>query len=186
MVVTGAEHCGDVFAYCGDGSKFGCNFNFAVQEQPNGIAGALALCEIWAGKDQVTVVLGDNIFDEPMTNWTGRWNGSTCYVFLKDVANPERFGVAKIRAGELVEVVEKPEHPPSSMAVTGAYIFPNDVWRVIGGMKPSERGELEVTDIINYYIQNHRIQPEDVDRFWSDAGTMESYRAANEWAWRQK
>jgi glucose-1-phosphate thymidylyltransferase len=114
-----------------------------------------------------------------------------CVILIKHVPNPERFGVVTIKtypAPEVIAIEEKPEKPLSSEAVTGLYVFPPDVWSIVRKLKPSERGELEVTDIIRTYMVAKRlsfIEMADTD-YWSDAGTMDSYRAANEWAWRQK
>jgi glucose-1-phosphate thymidylyltransferase len=194
MVVTGAEHAGDVFSYCGSGERFGVNFNFAVQDKPNGIAGALALCETWAGEDEpVMVILGDNIFGqldyERRVSKMG-FGMFKCVILIKSVPNPERFGVVTISQYDhkVISIEEKPVKPASDAAVTGLYVFPPDVWGMIRSLEPSGRGELEVTDIIRRYIVPGRmdfVEMADTD-YWSDAGTMESYRAANEWAWRQK
>jgi glucose-1-phosphate thymidylyltransferase len=199
MVVTGTEHAGDVFSYCGSGERFGVNFNFAVQDKPNGIAGALRLCETWAAGDNVMVVLGDNVFEQIDIHKEIAFEAKHIHeavIFVKDVKEPQRFGVCKFRDGPrlpgdgtrraLIGVVEKPANPPSDYAVTGCYIFPETVWGIISSLTPSGRGELEVTDVINQYIEIGLCQIEYVTGYWSDAGTMESYRAANEWAWRQK
>ena len=179
MVVTGVEHAGDVFSYCGSGERFGVNFNFAIQDYSDGIAGALRLCETWSGDNPVFVVLGDNIFEHvPTPN-----NDDTCAIYVKRVSSPERFGVCQYGDGVLKRVVEKPDIAPSPWVVTGCYLFPPDVWGVLRELKPSLRGEFEVTDVINHYIDDGSVTVHQVDGYWSDAGTPESYEAANVWAW---
>jgi glucose-1-phosphate thymidylyltransferase len=187
MIVTGHEHSGAVFNYCGDGSRFDCNFNFAIQTKPDGIAGALGLCRSWAGEEPVMVVLGDNIFgDLQLVTEVSKMGYCLfkCAIFVKKVKHPERFGVVTLGHGNsVISIAEKPKKPASNLIVTGCYIFPPSVWDVILNLKPSDRGELEVTDIIRAYMPDRvHVRMLD-DLYWSDAGTMESYQSANQWAW---
>lgn len=178
LIVSGKEHAGGFLRLLGSGRDFGCSFSFEVQEEAGGIAQALGLAESFVDNDSCTVVLGDNIYEDdfaaPIQNFK---NGGM--VFLKDVPDPERFGVPVIENNLVKEIIEKPKNPPSSYAVTGLYIYDNTVFNVIKTLKPSGRGELEITDVNNHYIKQNAMQVTYVKGSWTDAGTFESLYRAN-------
>lgn len=181
LIVTGGEHVGKFAELLGDGSDYGVNITYKVQKGAGGIAQALGLAESFAGKEDILVILGDNIFDNTlMYGW--EFDMDNAFVFLKAVKDPERFGVAEIKDGNINKIVEKPKGKiPSSLAVTGLYHYPNDVFDVVKKLKPSERGELEITDVNNYYIENGRMKHNVFEGFWSDAGTFESLLTCANW-----
>lgn len=183
LLVAGGEHIGGFAEYLGDGSAFGVSLTYRVQSEAGGIAQALALAEDFAKGERVAVILGDNIFDESdfsPADFSAAPNAAQ--IFLKEVADPKRFGVVAFDAqGKPTRIVEKPENPPSSFAVTGLYCFPADVFEVVKGLKPSARGELEITDANSWYLANGRMRARVITSFWSDAGTPESLFRAHEW-----
>lgn len=198
MVVTGREHMGAVTAYLGSGSTYlevspKLDFTFRVQDEAGGIAQALGLArDFVCPGDQLVVILGDNIFiDEVIhqkiitftqTNqesWGGPESSQAC-VFLKSVPDPQRFGVAEINArGQIMGIEEKPQKPKSNLAVTGLYIYPFNVFKIIDGLEPSERGELEITAVNNTFIDQRRLSARQIDGHWTDAGTPQSLLRAN-------
>lgn len=182
IVVTGTEHMGDMISLLGSGKDYNCEFTYKVQDKPDGIAGALRLCKHFVGTDSCIVILGDNIFNQNLTNHINNFTNG-CKLLLKEVQDPERFGVAVIENGKLTKVIEKPKIPPSNLCVTGIYIFDHDVFEITN-LKMSERGEYEITDIINVYINNAKIEYSITDEWWTDAGTFPSYARANELAFK--
>jgi len=165
----------------GSGEEYGVDITYRVQEKPGGIAQALGLCREFAGRDNVYVCLGDNIFEDDFSDLKLNYFDSWCHIFLKEVPDPERFGVPVFQGMDrhLVKVEEKPEKPMSDYAVTGLYMFNHEVWSVIDTLKPSERGELEVVDLINWYIDRGKTTYSELKGFWSDAGTPDSLVHAN-------
>lgn len=182
MIVTGQEHAGDFIDLLGNGKDFGAEFTYRLQSGPHGIADALGLCRDFAGNEPVAVILGDNIFENNFKEYLDVYTGTGAHVFLKQVADPERFGVATIEKGAIIAITEKPIKPETDLAVTGFYIYDNQVWDVIQKLTPSNRGELEITDVNTWYIKHNAITFNMVKGFWSDAGTMESLRAVNDYA----
>lgn len=184
-IVTGAEHMGAVVDLCRSGLQYGADFTYRVQEQPGGIAQAIGLCRTFAEGGDVCVLLGDNIFEASLNESTNIfYRANKAVVLAKEVNTPERFGVVEYGAdGTPVDIIEKPKNPPSRDAVIGAYLYPNDVFDVILSLKPSDRGELEVTDINKHYLQARKLIVNKIEGFWIDAGTHESYKAANLWAY---
>ena len=180
-IVSGKEHCGQIMNQLGSGEEYGVDITYRVQEKPGGIAQALGLCREFAGRDNVYVCLGDNIFEDDFSDLKLNYFDSWCHIFLKEVPDPERFGVPVFQGVDrhLVKVEEKPEKPMSDYAVTGLYMFNHEVWSVIDTLKPSERGELEVVDLINWYIDRGKTTHSEVKGFWSDAGTPDSLVHAN-------
>ena len=148
LIVTGTEHMGDVVGLLGSGREYGCEFTFKVQDEAGGIAQALALGENFAGGDGVCVLLGDNIFADGIGDDVAAFEaqGSGARVFLKQVPDPGRYGVARVEGDRVVEIIEKPEDPPSDLAVTGIYFYDAEVFDIIRGLKPSARGEYEITE----------------------------------------
>jgi|SRR5210317_804481 glucose-1-phosphate thymidylyltransferase len=180
-IVSGKEHCGQIMNQLGSGGEYGVDITYRVQEKPGGIAQALGLCKEFAGRDNVFVCLGDNIFEDDFSDLKLNYYDSWCHIFLKEVPDPGRFGVPVFQGMDrhLVKVEEKPEKPMSNYAVTGLYMFNDEVWSVIDTLKPSERGELEVVDLINWYIDRGKTTHSELKGFWSDAGTPDSLVQAN-------
>lgn len=177
MIVSGRENAGQFLQMLGSGKDFGVNLYYAVQESPSGIAGALALCERFAGNDNIAVILGDNVHEDKF-DFSDFIEGARLY--LKEVDDPERFGVAKIRNNRLISIEEKPKIPQSNLAVTGLYLYDKHVFNIIDCLRPSTRGELEISDVNNSYIKDGRIDYEIIKGFWSDAGTFSSLFKASE------
>jgi glucose-1-phosphate thymidylyltransferase len=173
MVITGVEHGNTVFEYLGSGERYGMRFVYGLQDKAGGIAEALALAESFVGGENCFVLLGDNIFDYDFSSAVNMFTGGA-KVFLKQVKDPHRFGIAEIDMGKIISIEEKPAHPKTNLAVTGAYIFDSTVFDKIRKCVYSGRGELEITDVNNQYIQEGKMTYEPIDGFWSDAGTIES------------
>lgn len=180
-VVTGTDHMEQIAAYLGSGSRFGCEFAFKVQEKPNGIAQALGIVEEFADGGSVCAILGDNIyFDDISKEIRGCKTGA--HVFLKSVDDPKRFGVAEIDAqGIVTSIEEKPAKPKSNYAVTGCYVYDARCFDVIRNLKPSARGEYEITDVSRWYMEQGELTASVLKDEWIDAGTFDSLlKAANE------
>ncbi|TVQ11127.1 MAG: spore coat protein [Balneolaceae bacterium] len=180
LIVTGTEHMGDVVNLLGSGQEFGCRFTYKVQDTAGGIAQALGLAENFAGGDSMMVILGDNIFSSDLRSVAGSYPGTGAKIMLKEVDDPTRFGVAEIQGDKIVGIEEKPEVPKSSFCVTGIYIYDSRVFDLIRTLKPSKRGELEITDVNNFYIRSGSMTYDILDGWWTDAGTPDSYWLANE------
>jgi glucose-1-phosphate thymidylyltransferase len=180
LIVTGTEHVGAVVNLLGSGKDFNCRFTYKVQDEAGGIAQALGLAENFAGGDAVTVILGDNIFQDDLTPYLQEYakQGGGAKLLLKEVTDPQRFGVAEIKDGLIVSIEEKPKRPKSNNAVTGIYIYDAQVFDYIRTLKPSGRGELEITDVNNKYIAGRKCTYNIFQGFWTDAGTPESLRNA--------
>ncbi|HPF40081.1 MAG TPA: sugar phosphate nucleotidyltransferase [Phycisphaerae bacterium] len=176
LIVTGLEHMGDVVNLLGSGRDFGVRFTYKVQDEAGGIAQALGLAENFAGGDSVTVILGDNIFEHDLgadvRQFIEQKKGAR--LLLKEVSDPHRFGVAELDGDRVVRIEEKPKNPKSNMAVVGIYIYDGEVYDIIRTLKPSGRGELEITDVNNAYIARGTMTYGVMDGWWSDAGTFES------------
>lgn len=184
LVVTSSQHMGDIVTTLGSGDEFGADFTYKVQEEAKGIADALRLGRRFAGDEPVFVLLGDNIFDRPLTHFTENYRmlqkEKGARVMLVEVDDPTSFGVAALDEKKVVEIQEKPEKPKSNYAVVGAYLYDNRVWDVIEKLKPSQRGEYEITDVNNAYIARGELEYDFVKGMWMDTGTFESYHRANE------
>lgn len=182
MIVTGGNHAGDFLRLLRNGREFGLeHLNYTYQEGEGGIAEALGLCEHFADAEPVCVVLGDNLIEGNIVGAVERFEeaGSGGKVLLKEVPDPERFGVAEIEHGRVRRIVEKPAEPTSSLAVVGIYMYDARVFDIIKTLKPSGRGELEITDVNNRYAEWGELSHEMLEGWWTDAGTIESlYRAA--------
>ena len=174
-IVSGGEHIADFIRLLGSGSEFEVKLTYKVQDGPKGIAHALLQAEEFVKEgEKATVILGDNVFEDVEAP-SNIFSDDNAYIYLKEVEDPERFGVPKLNdEGDVIEILEKPKNPPSKFAVTGLYIYPNDVFDFIKTLKPSQRGELEITDVNNWYIKQGRLKAVFLDGFWSDAGTFES------------
>ena len=177
MVVTGGPHAGHFLKVLENGKRFGLReMHYAYQEGEGGIAAALALTEHFAGGDRVCVILGDNIFSDELGPGVKRFmeQPEGARIFLKEVKDPQRFGVAEVSGDRVEAIQEKPSIPRSNLAVTGIYMYGNDVFSIVKDLKPSGRGELEITDVNNAYIRKGTLRWEELGGWWSDAGTFES------------
>jgi glucose-1-phosphate thymidylyltransferase len=183
MVVTGGNSAGDFLKLLGNGSSFGLkHFNYTYQEGEGGIAAALSLCEHFVAGDAVCVVLGDNIIEGNIRKAADdfRRQGKGAKIMLKEVPDPERFGVAVVAGGRVKEIIEKPKEPRSNLAVVGIYMYDAQVFDIIKTLKPSARGEFEITDVNNAYIRQGTMTSEVLAGWWTDAGTFDSLlRAGN-------
>lgn len=186
LIVSGREHAGHFLNLLGSGKDFGLKISYEVQEEAGGIAQALALAEDFADKESVAVQLGDNIFENHKQLVSGVMkfskNEQGAMIFVKKVPDPERFGVAEVEGNKVVRIVEKPKDPKSDLIVTGFYIYDSNVFEIISGQKPSDRGEMEITDVNNAYIEKGKMSFELVDGEWTDAGTFESLFKASDLA----
>lgn len=165
LIVTGGNHMGDLANFLGDGSDFGINLTYKVQKEAGGIAQALSLAREFTGEQNIAVILGDNYFEDKIT--IEDIKGPT--IFTKEVDSPERFGVFHNNL-----IIEKPKNPKSSSAVTGLYIYDSTVFDFIETLKPSERNELEITDVNNWYLKRNKMDVISLKYFWSDMGTPDS------------
>lgn len=181
LIITGTEHMGDVVGLLGSGREYGCQFTFRVQDEAGGIAQALGLAENFAGSDDIVVLLGDNIFEDSITEDVRRFREQEegARVLLKEVPDPGRYGVARVDGEQVVEILEKPKNPPSNLAVTGIYFYDNAVFDIIRSLEPSARGEYEITDVNNAYINNGTMTFGRFEGWWTDAGTFPSFHLAN-------
>ena len=184
LIVTGTEHMGDVVNLLGSGKDFDCRFTYKVQDEAGGIAQALGLAENFVGDDSMTVILGDNIFETDLSKAVQNYSGEGAQILVKQVEDPERFGVAEIEGDQVTGIEEKPDQPKSDYAVTGIYMYDAAVFDLIKHLKPSKRGELEITDVNNDYISRGEMKYSILDGWWTDAGTPESYKIANQLAYK--
>lgn len=176
MIVSGPEHTGDFAGLLGSGERFGVDLQYAVQEKPLGIAHAILYAENFAGNGSIAAILGDNIFEDKFKFVDFDYGAK---IFLKEVPDADRFGVAEIANGRIAGIEEKPRNPKTNYAVTGLYLYDNSVFDRIKELKPSARGELEVTELNNSYIKEGKMQHEILKGFWTDAGTFDSLLRAN-------
>ena len=182
LVVTGVEHMGDVVSLLGSGKGFGCRFTYKVQDEAGGIAQALGLAENFARQSRMVVILGDNLFEDSLDAYARRFRQQQAgaRVLLKQVPDPERFGVAEFANGKVMGVEEKPKKPKSKYAITGIYFYDEAVFDIIRTLKPSRRGEMEITDVNNAYLTQGSLDCDVLEGWWTDAGTFDSLTRANE------
>ena len=182
LLVSGTDHMGDFVELLGSGKDHGCRLTYRVQDEAGGIAQALGLAEHFCTGSRAVVLLGDNIFRAPLVGLIEKADTRPdwAWIGLKQVHDPSRYGVAELAGDRVVTIVEKPAEPKSDYAVVGIYIYPPDVFTVIKTLKPSGRGELEITDVNNYYLQQGRMGYDILDGYWTDAGTLDSLDVANE------
>ncbi len=182
LIVTGVEYMGDVVSLLGSGREFGCQFTYKVQDEAGGIAQALGLAENFAQGQLSAVILGDNIFQTNLKDYADKFisQKTGARVLLKQVPNPHRFGVAQISDDKVISIDEKPKKPKSDYIVTGIYFYDATVFDIIRTLKPSGRGELEISDVNNAYIEKGQLAYDILDGWWTDAGTFESLNRANE------
>lgn len=174
IIVTGGPHAGDFIRVLKNGKELGLkHLEYAYQENSGGIAAALRLCEDFADGGPLAVILGDNTTDADITPYVQSFENGA-HIFIKRVPDPERFGVPVLDGDKVVAIEEKPKQPKSQYAVTGVYIYDAQVFDFINTLKPSDRGELEITDVNNAFIKAGQMRWSELDGFWSDAGTFES------------
>jgi len=179
MIVTGGPHAGDFIKVLRNGEEFGLKkLSYAYQEGEGGIAAALAMAEPFVGNDSCAVILGDNILADDISDVVSKHNAmGGCYIFVKEVPDPERFGVVEYEpfiGNEIKNIIEKPENPPSNHAVIGVYLYDNTVFDRIRELKPSGRGELEVTDLNKSYLRDKKLVASETLGSWIDCGTFDS------------
>jgi glucose-1-phosphate thymidylyltransferase len=182
LIVTGGSSAGDFLRLLGNGKEFGLrHINYTYQEGEGGIAAALSLAEYFADRDLVCVILGDNLYEQSVAKSAAEFleRGHGAKVHLKKVENPQRFGVPVIGDDCILKIEEKPRFPQSDYAVTGLYMYDPSVFEIIKTLKPSGRGELEITDVNNAFIERDDMTYDIIDGWWSDAGTFESLIRAN-------
>ncbi|TDI13746.1 MAG: spore coat protein [Acidobacteria bacterium] len=189
MVVTGGPSAGDFLRLLGNGKEFGLqHIHYGYQEGEGGIAAALDEARFFAGSDSICVILGDNLIEGSIRGARSAYEaqGGGARIVLKEVPDPQRFGVPVLENGKVVRIDEKPEIPQSSYAVTGIYFYDSRVWEILNTLVPSDRGELEITDVNNQYIREGRMEYEILEGWWTDAGTFESLLHANQLVTRGK
>ncbi len=189
LIIVAPDHCGDYMKVLGSGKDFGpgVRFTYEIQDKPDGLAQAFIIGENFLDDgDNVCLILGDNIFEADLAEAVNNFEkGAT--VFAKEVPDPERFGVVKFNDQHQAElIIEKPKEFVSNFAVTGVYIYDGRVIEAAKSLQPSERGELEITDLNNWYLNKGELKVEIMDGDWIDAGTFESYYRANEWAYNRE
>ncbi|MBN1253722.1 MAG: NTP transferase domain-containing protein [Deltaproteobacteria bacterium] len=183
LIVTGGNYAGDFLRLLGNGQEFGLkHINYTYQEGEGGIAAALSLAEFFADKDKICVILGDNVIEKNIQKAVKTFEGQKegAMIMVKEVPDPQRFGVPVLKGEKIVKIEEKPTSPQSPYAVTGIYLYDNRVFDIIKTLKPSGRGELEVTDVNNAYIEKGQLMWEVLDGWWTDAGTFESLLRASQ------
>lgn len=173
LIVTGRENCGDFMKLLGSGKDFGCEFTYKIQDEAGGIAQALSLAKDFANKEPIIVILGDNYFEDNIKEDIKNFKEGA-KIFLKEVEDAKRFGVAEIKGDKVMGIEEKPENPKTNLAVTGLYVYDSKVFDIIKTLKPSERKELEITDVNNSYIKAGNMTFKVLEGFWSDMGTQDS------------
>lgn len=180
LIISGRDHCGDIQELLGSGKDMGVKLSYEIQEEAGGIAQALGLAEHFVGNDTMMVILGDNIYQHPIE---AKSFSQGAKIFLQETHEANRFGVASLdENGMVTKVVEKPNEPETNYAVTGCYLYDSHVFNIIKTLKPSHRGELEITDVNNAYIAKGEMQSSIINGYWTDAGTFDSLFKASELA----
>jgi len=181
LIVTGVEHMGDIVNLLGSGRGFKCRFTYKVQDEAGGIAQALGLAESFIDDDRMVVILGDNIFEDKLAPFVENYKGqkSGAKVLIKEVHDPQRFGVCEIKGGKVVSIEEKPKRPKSKFAVTGIYFYDAEVFDIARKLRPSGRGEMEITDVNKAYLGKGNLTYDILSGWWTDAGTFESLERAS-------
>ncbi|MCK5305531.1 MAG: NTP transferase domain-containing protein [Candidatus Omnitrophica bacterium] len=182
MIVTGGNNAGDFLRLLGNGSDFGLkHVNYTYQQGEGGIAEALGLTEHFAEGQKIVVILGDNIFEKSIKPYVDKFRGQKegARILIKEVPDPERFGTVELNKDKIVGIEEKPENPKSNYIVTGIYMYDAGVYNIVKTLKPSGRGELEITDVNNDYIAKGLMRYDVLDGWWTDAGAIDSLLKAN-------
>lgn len=182
MLVTGGNNAGDFLKLLGNGREFGLkDISYAYQRGEGGIADALRLAEHFADGEKIVIILGDNLLEKSIKKYVEKFmqQKKGARILLKEVSEPERFGVVEFKKGKIVSIVEKPEKPKSNYVVTGVYMYDQGVFDIIKTLKPSQRHELEITDVNNAYLKKGKLEYDILDGWWTDAGTHDSLLRAN-------
>jgi glucose-1-phosphate thymidylyltransferase len=181
FIVTGKEHAGSIAGFLGSGQELGLMFTYGIQDKPGGIAHALSLAEGFVGDNRCVVILGDNIFEDSLSEYVAQFKTQKegAMVLLSWVVHPQRYGIAELEGVRIINIEEKPLAPKTNYCVTGIYMFDSEVFKIIKSLKPSDRGELEITDVNNEYIKRGKMKSEILKGWWIDAGTFESLAEAN-------
>lgn len=189
LIIVAPDHCGDYMKALGSGKDFGpgVRFTYEIQDKPEGIAQAFLIAQNFLDDgDNATLILGDNIFEDDISGAIKEFT-SGAMVFAKEVSDPERFGVVKFDDnGTALQIIEKPSEFVSNFAVTGLYIYDNQVLEATKSLSPSARGELEITDLNNWYLQKGQLKVQRIAGDWVDAGTFDSLFRASELAYKKK
>ena len=183
MVVTGGDHAGNFLRLLGNGNEFGLKgINYAYQEKEGGIAEALSLAEYFAEGDKLVVILGDNLIEKNIKSEVEKFAAQKdgARILIKEVSNPERFGVVEFEGDKIARIVEKPKNPKTNYAVIGIYMYDNQAFDLIKSLEPSARGELEITDVNNMYLEKGQLEYSKLDGWWTDAGTFDSLLKASQ------
>ena len=183
LIVTGGTYAGDFLRLLGNGHEFGLkHINYTYQEGEGGIAAALRMAEFFAAEDKLCVMLGDNIIEKNIREAVKKFDRQKAgaKIMIKEVPDPQRFGVPVLEGDKIVKIEEKPKAPKSPYAVTGIYLYDKTVFDIIKSLRPSDRGELEITDVNNVYIERGQLTWEVLDGWWTDAGTFESLLRASQ------
>jgi len=178
VVISGTEHIDQMASFLGSGARFGCDLSYKVQETPGGIAQALGLAEEFAENDDICAILGDNIYFDNFAEQIKSFQKGA-HLFVKEVSDVERFGVVEIKDGKVTSIEEKPMKPKSRYAATGCYIYDARCFDIIRNLKPSARGEFEITDVSDWYLQHGELSATILKDEWIDAGTFESLHRAS-------
>jgi glucose-1-phosphate thymidylyltransferase len=185
LIIVSPDHPGDFLKLLGSGKEFGAKFTYEIQDKPEGLAQAFIIGEDFIGNDNVAMILGDNIFEDDFSRTIKKFRKGG-HVFAKKVSDPERFGVVKFdKNGKAVQIEEKPKKFLSPYAITGLYIYDKQVVDVAKKIKPSSRGELEITDLHNWYLNKGELKVDVVGGEWIDAGTFDSLARATQWAMKK-
>lgn len=180
LLISSGDHVGPILRLLGSGKRFGCELTYRVQEEAGGIAQALALAEDFVGNDSCAVILGDNVFENSFAESFELFQSQKgAHIFLKTIPDASRFGVAELNGNRVINIEEKPKKPKSPYAVTGLYLYDSKVFEIIRRLKPSARGEYEITDVNNAYIATGSMKATVLEGNWTDAGTFESLFRAN-------
>jgi len=182
LIVTGGHHAGEFLRLLGNGQQFGLkHLNYTYQEGEGGIAEALGLAKHFVDKEKVVVVLGDNIIEKSIKKAVEEFDRqpSGAKIMLKEVPDPERFGVVEFKGNKIKSIIEKPKHPKSSHVVTGIYMYDSNVFNIIKTLKPSKRGEFEITDVNNEYLKRGTLTYSILQGWWTDSGTFDSLLKAS-------
>lgn len=182
MIVTGGNNAGDFLRLLGNGTDFGLkHLNYTYQEGEGGIAEALGLTEHFADGQKIVVILGDNIVEKGIKKYVDKFRRQKegARILIKEVSDPERFGTVELKGSKIVNIEEKPKRPKSNFIVTGIYMYDNRIYDIIKALKPSGRGEFEITDVNNNYIKKRQMYYDILDGWWTDAGAIDSLLRAN-------
>lgn len=190
LIITGGDHAGAIFKLLGSGKDYGVHFTYRVQDTAGGLPHAIALAENFVGNDKFVSINGDNVLSDSIKEHVNAFaNGkeqSHILLFNTTIEEAQKAGVAVMENGKIARFIEKPKDPPSTLISTGVYMYTSDVFHIIRRLKPSQRGELEITDLHNHYLQHNSLQTSTISGDWLDAGTIDELERANrvvkEWA----